>query len=119
MEALEVAQAALAAAQSDLDEVGRTVGAEQVELAERKDALDAEIAELDALRAERAPIIDGGMMQLYERLAANKQGRAVAKVNGGACGGCRISLPMNLITRARAGNELVQCSSCERILYVT
>jgi predicted nucleic acid-binding Zn-ribbon protein len=37
---------------------------------------------------------------------------------GGACSGCRISLPMNLIQRAR-GDELVQCVNCERILYVT
>jgi predicted nucleic acid-binding Zn-ribbon protein len=119
MEALEVAQAALLAAQTDLDEVGRTVGAEQVELAERKDQLDEELAELESLRLERAPAIDNSLMSLYTRLAANKQKRAIAKVEGGACGGCRISLPMNLITRARSSNEIVQCSSCERILYVS
>jgi len=44
---------------------------------------------------------------------------SVAKVEGGACQGCRISLPMNLLQKARSGNSLVQCSSCERVLYLT
>ena len=119
MEALEQAQSALRAAQGELDELGRKLGAEQIELAERKDELEREIAELEQRRVERATGIDATMMRLYDRLAANKQKRAVAKVEGGACQGCRISLPTNLVQRARAGSDIVQCSSCERILYVS
>ena len=119
MEALEEAQQALRGAQLELEELERSLGAEQVELHDRKQELDRELAELEALRVEQAPEVDQALMPLYERLVASRQGRAVAKVVGGACQGCRISLPTNLVQRARTGNDVVQCSSCERILYVT
>lgn len=119
MEALEEAQQALRGAQLELEELERSLGEEQVQLHDRKQALERELSELEARRLEQAPEVDPSLMPLYGRLAAAKQGRAVAKVVGGACQGCRISLPMNLIQRARAGREVVQCSSCERILYVT
>jgi predicted nucleic acid-binding Zn-ribbon protein len=119
MEALEEAQQALRGAQLELEELERRIGAEQVELHDRKQELERELSELEALRVEQAPEVDESLLPLYQRLVASRQGRAVAKVVGGACQGCRISLPMNLIQRARAGKDIVQCSSCERILYVT
>jgi len=119
MEALEEAQQALRGAQLELEQLERTHGAEQQELQSRKREIEREIAASQARRAEQAPGIDEGLMRLYDRLAATRQGRAVAKVVGGACQGCRISLPTNLVQRARASSEIVQCSSCERILYVT
>jgi predicted nucleic acid-binding Zn-ribbon protein len=52
-------------------------------------------------------------------LLERRQGRAVAKVERGMCGGCRISLPMTVLQKARSGLDVVQCVSCERILYVS
>jgi predicted nucleic acid-binding Zn-ribbon protein len=119
MEALEAAQAALDQAARDLREREERHRAEQEELTARRSELEREIGALEARRAEGAAAIDSTLIGLYDRLAAGRGGRAVAKVEGGACQGCRISLPMNLIQRARAGGEPVQCSSCERILYVS
>ncbi|RLC93856.1 MAG: hypothetical protein DRI40_08225 [Chloroflexi bacterium] len=67
----------------------------------------------DAAAAACAP----AHLELYETLRARKQGSAVARVEQGRCGGCRITLSMSSITRARAA-DLVQCDSCGRILYV-
>jgi predicted nucleic acid-binding Zn-ribbon protein len=64
--------------------------------------------------------VDPKTLSFYDALRAKHQGRAVAKVERGTCGGCRISLPMSLLQRARSGSHvMVQCSSCERILYVS
>jgi len=43
----------------------------------------------------------------------------VVKVERGMCQGCRISLPMSVLQKARSGFDVVQCVSCERILYVS
>jgi predicted nucleic acid-binding Zn-ribbon protein len=43
----------------------------------------------------------------------------VAVVERGLCQGCRISLPMSVVQKARAGAGLVKCVSCERILLVS
>lgn len=119
METLEQAQQALAEAENELQQITDTTQAEHGELRDRGQQLEAEIAGLERRRAEQAAGIEAGLLRLYDRLIESRQGRAVAKVEGGACQGCRISLPMNLIQRARAGTDIVQCSSCERILYVS
>ncbi len=119
MEVLEQAQQALGEAQRELQELTDTCRAEQEELHTRQVSLEGEIAMLEGRRAEQATRIDGSLLRLYDHLSATHQRRAVAKVEGGACQGCRISLPMNLLQRARSGSEVVQCSSCERILYVS
>ncbi len=59
--------------------------------------------------------IDPQSIGFYSELKKQK-GTAVAKVEQGICHGCRISLPTTELQRARSGN-LVQCSSCGRILF--
>ena len=119
MEALEQAQQALAEAQRVLQDLETASLAEQEELRRREVELTQEIATLEERRAEQESGVNGSLLRLYNELIATRQGRAVAKVEGGACQGCRISLPMNLLQRARSGTDVVQCSSCERILYVS
>jgi predicted nucleic acid-binding Zn-ribbon protein len=117
MDAVETAQRELVEAEQRCKDVIHAWETEQSELGDRETRLKREISELEDQRAEREADVDAGFLPLYTRLRG-RDGRAVAKVTGGACSGCRISLPMNLIQRAR-GEELVQCVNCERILYVT
>ncbi len=119
MERLDEAERALAEAQRHLEELTGTTGAEQDELRARQSTLEGEIASLEGQRAELAAGGDEALLDRYDELRAGRQGQAVAKVQGGSCQGCRILLPVNLIQRARAGDEVVQCNNCERILYVT
>lgn len=42
----------------------------------------------------------------------------VAKLVGGQCMGCNMSLPSAISRRITEGSELVQCDNCGRILYV-
>lgn len=117
MAAAEEAQAALREAQSALQEVEAARAAENRQLAVERERLMAEIAGLQARRQQQAATIDPQTLRLYEALRASRQGRAVVRVERGLCQGCRISLPSNVLTRARSGAGLVQCTSCERILY--
>jgi|FaiFalDrversion3_1042247.scaffolds.fasta_scaffold00116_13 predicted nucleic acid-binding Zn-ribbon protein len=91
---------------------------EQAALQAQKAALEGELAALEQQRAGQAARINGQALRLYQELRGRRQGRAVARVERGLCGGCRITLPTSLIQQARGGNSLVQCMSCERILFV-
>ena len=55
---------------------------------------------------------------LYETLRQSLGGLALATVGRGMCNICRISLPMNVVQKAKAGRELSQCPTCSRILWV-
>ena len=119
MEGLEEAQRAVAEAERRLQQITDDSAAEQAELRGRQASLNEAIGALEGRRTAEGARIDGELLRLYDQLRTTRQGRAVAKVEGGACQGCRISLPINLVQRARSGSDVVQCSSCERVLYVS
>lgn len=79
------------------------------------------VMEVDGLRQARElalPELPPSALALYESIRAAKHGQAVAKVERGMCQGCRIVLPETERRQARSGQSMVQCSSCQRILYV-
>jgi predicted nucleic acid-binding Zn-ribbon protein len=87
-------------------------------LTDEKSKLEPETEELKSKRDERASSIDRSTLRLYELLRQRKGGLGIARVEQGMCQGCRISLPAAILQRARSGTSVVQCVSCERILFV-
>ncbi|MBI4333530.1 MAG: hypothetical protein HY673_19885 [Chloroflexi bacterium] len=79
---------------------------------------DAHLAGLEQKKQELVGKLDPASVRLYDSLKARK-GRPLARVEQGMCMGCRVTLPMSLIQRARSSTtEAVFCCNCERILLV-
>jgi predicted nucleic acid-binding Zn-ribbon protein len=78
--------------------------------------LDAADAELAQKRATVRAQIDAAALRVYDNLRVTKKGRAVALIKNGSCSVCGYAIPSGLISRVKAGNELVFCTNCERIL---
>ncbi len=89
----------------------------QGSLVEQQKRLTASVAMLTERRALAAAAVSPADMHLYQMLANMKQGKAVGRAERGMCMSCRINLPLSVMQRARNGQELVQCTSCERILF--
>ncbi len=116
---VEEKQSALQEAEESLAAVEDRWRQEQKELASRKERLEGEMAGLQERRRQQSDQVGARVLALYDILRERRQGMAVAKVERGMCGGCRISLPMTVLQKARSGFDVVQCVSCERILYVS
>ena len=116
---VEERQTALREAEESLTEVEGRWRQDQKELTSEKEKLEGELAGLEERRRQQSGLIEARVLALYDNLWERRQGRAVAKVERGMCGGCRISLPMTVLQKARSGMDVVQCVSCERILYVS
>jgi len=116
---VEERQAALREAEESLTEVEGRWRQDQKELTSEKEKLEGELAGLEERRRQQTGLIEARVLALYDNLWERRQGRAVAKVERGMCGGCRITLPMTVLQKARSGMDVVQCVSCERILYVS
>jgi hypothetical protein len=86
-------------------------------LGEEKGRLETEVFALREKREGMVANLDDEVLNLYEELRRAK-GRAIAKMEQGNCMGCGIALPTSDLTRVRAG-EMVQCSHCQRILYIS
>ena len=83
-----------------------------------EESLTRELGELGRSRDGIVPTIPSDALSRYESLLKSKNGQAVAKVERGACQGCRLALTTMELQRARNARGLVRCSSCQRILYV-
>ena len=92
---------------------------ESVRLNARKIELVEQVQELSSSRVSAAEGIEKAQLAQYQRIRAAKQGIGVAKVERGMCTSCRLTLPARDVSRARNSAELVVCSSCGRILFVS
>ena len=118
MEEAEAAEAEFRAADALCSEIEAASQANREELLREKSAIKPEVERLEAQRAQQVARIDRAALSLYQVLRERRGGQAVAHVERGMCKGCRITLPMSVLQKARAGVGLVQCVSCERILLV-
>ncbi len=116
---LEDVEAELATATESLNAIEGEWRSGQDSMLEEKGRLEPEVERLRVLREQEATHFERSLIKLYDLLRERRGGRAVARVERGMCQGCRISLPMSIIQRARTANGVVQCVSCERILLFT
>ena len=58
-------------------------------------------------------------LAIYEQVRQIRGGQGAALVDRrGLCQGCRLVIPTTELRRVRAGDEIVQCGSCSRILIL-
>jgi predicted nucleic acid-binding Zn-ribbon protein len=110
------------AVQSHLEKLDVELKAVEGRLREEHKALHAQIDELTVklatLKEQRAQAVTSISLDEARFYSDSKKrlGIAVARVEQGTCGRCRISLSSAELQRARSG-KVVQCSSCSRILF--
>lgn len=74
---------------------------------------------LDAQRAERmGGSVGADILDQYEKLLDAREGQAMALLDGRVCQGCYVSVPNNIYVRLARAQELVNCPSCGRILFL-
>ena len=119
MTEVEATQERIAGKRKEIEEMEENWRQEQSSLLREQSELMASLASMEQRRGDLAARIDAASLELYQDLRQKRQGRAVAKVEQGMCQGCRLVLSMAELQRARISQELVQCSSCQRILYLS
>ncbi|GEM_PF-340039 len=67
-------------------------------------------------RAEIEKLLDPTMVVKFDRLIQQRQGRAVAGIDRGSCGGCRTRLRTPFLAQLRE-EKILFCESCQRIIY--
>ena len=116
---IEEAQTKKTELESKLDEAKAAWEARRSELQAALKNLNAERAGFEGQRSKLTEGLDPTSLQQYESLRKTKGGLAVAKVQRGLCQGCRMSLPTHQQQRVRGGRQVVLCSSCGRMLFLS
>lgn len=114
-------------------EVAETLEAENKRLeeiqannADQLAKMEGMIAELEAKRAEAAKDVPDSVLTIFDRMAEKYEGEAMAPVQKAGrkppyrytCGGCFMVINAEHANALQTRDELRQCDSCQRILYM-
>jgi predicted nucleic acid-binding Zn-ribbon protein len=117
MEAADGLAAELKADDAALARATREGEATRAALVAERAGLDAELRRLASERAAQAALADSRALATYEQLLKGRRGIAVTPMIDGICSACHVRLRPHVDQQVRRNDGLVQCESCQRILY--
>ncbi len=107
---VKAADGALATRQKDVD-------AEKRALAEELAQLEQQIKKQTAARASIAAELEPRLVTLFEQVARMRKGTGVCAAQNGLCSLCHVRLRPHVFQQVRANDSIIQCDSCQRILF--
>ena len=90
---------------------------ERATLEERGRELAAQVERHAGERAALVRELSADAAALFDTLTRGRKGLAVAEARDGRCMTCRVRLRPQLYNDVRLNRALIQCESCQRILY--
>jgi len=105
------AEAALAARQKEVDAEKKVLGQELAEV-------EASLRQAQEARASVLAQIEPRLLATYEQVAKARKGVALSlATRDGLCSACHVRLRPAVFQLVRANDSMIQCDSCQRILY--
>src|SRR6185503_12579808 len=105
------AEAALAARQKEIE-------AEKKELTEELASVEASLKESTEARVALVKDLNPRLMATFEQVARVRKGVAISMATrDGLCSVCHVRLRPPVFQQVRTNDNIIQCESCQRILY--
>jgi len=100
------------------------IAQQEEELTQEQEKIKAESAgkrelleKLTEQEKEIIPGLDEDIIFKFERIIKSKSGIGIVPVKGSVCTGCHMVLPSQFENEVRAGDKILFCPYCSRILY--
>jgi len=117
MEQTEEESKKLEQAEADFAEKKATMEEEKGKLLANKEKTEAELTSIVDGRDAHVKTILPEAAAVYENVSSRlKRGPIIVSVNGGACSGCHMHIPPQLVNDALRHEKLYQCPNCHRII---
>jgi predicted nucleic acid-binding Zn-ribbon protein len=105
------AEAALAVRLKEID-------AEKKEIAEELASVEASLKQATEARAELLKDLEPRLIAIFEQVARVRKGVAISTATrDGLCSACHVRLRPFVFQQIRQNDAIIQCESCQRILY--
>jgi predicted nucleic acid-binding Zn-ribbon protein len=96
----------------------------EAKLADELSTLENRIRQLESEREKAAEQVPPDTLTIFERVADRHDGEALAPLvcvnerhGEWICGGCNMSVPVDLVNTLQSSDRVIRCTSCSRILY--
>jgi len=103
--------------EGELGREQKAVAADRQTLAAEMAGLRASIERLTAERATLVAALDPHVLAIFEQVAGRRNGIAVAEARNGHCSICQVRLRPQVFNDIRRNASIIQCDSCQRIMY--
>jgi predicted nucleic acid-binding Zn-ribbon protein len=117
MEDADGLAAELKAVEADLAQKKRDGDSERAALARERGTLEAEVHRLMDHRTRKVRETTPAVFAKYDQILKSRRGLAVVQMLGEICAACHVRLRPQVAQLIRRNEEIVQCESCQRILY--
>jgi predicted nucleic acid-binding Zn-ribbon protein len=108
---LKRAETALAAREKEID-------AEKKALTQELTSVETSLKEATAARAELIKVLEPRLIGIFEQVARVRKGVAISMATrDGLCSLCHVRLRPPVFQQVRHNDSIIQCESCQRILY--
>jgi predicted nucleic acid-binding Zn-ribbon protein len=96
----------------------KKIEAEKKELAEDLVLEEAKLAKATDARAALVKDLEPRLMALFEQVARVRKGVAISSATrDGLCSVCHVRLRPSVFQQVRTNDHIIQCESCQRVLY--
>ena len=90
---------------------------EKIEIEKEIQSMDEIITRLTTERDNLLSVVSDSLRNIYGILRERRGGVAVTNVKNGVCMGCHMNIPPQLFIEVTKNKQLIQCPSCNRILF--
>jgi uncharacterized protein len=117
MEEAEGLQGELTQAERALRQEEGAIADERRTLDAERDRIEAALAKLTTDRAALVGDIAAPAFALFDHISRSRKPPAVVEAREGHCSFCHVRLRPQVFNEVRRNDALIQCESCQRILY--
>jgi predicted nucleic acid-binding Zn-ribbon protein len=109
--------AAIKAAEGRLATAERTAAAERQALEAQRVAMETQLDDTARARQDVVAQLPATTLEIFEQVSRTRKGVAVAEARDGHCVVCHVRLRPQVFSEVRRNDRVIQCESCQRILY--
>lgn len=117
MEQAETIRQRITQAEQKLKQEQAIVSTDESALDQRLKNIQSEIDQLKTERAGLVADVDPSWLSRYDRTFKHTGDFAIVPIESGACGGCHMKLPPQVVQNVKRNEGMVCCSFCSRILF--
>ncbi|MGH3116688.1 MAG: zinc ribbon domain-containing protein [Vicinamibacterales bacterium] len=117
MEEAEGLQAEVKRAEADLKKEQAAIADARRTLETERGRVESNVAKLSADRAALVGEIASPALALFDHISRSRKAPAVVEAREGHCSFCHVRLRPQVFNEIRRNDQLIQCDSCQRILY--
>lgn len=105
-------------AKKALDDEEAAVREKKLELEKELEEVKRKLTQREQQKQGLIPNVEEELYQLYEKIRkAKKNGPGAVPIVNDSCGGCYMQIPPQVVNEVIAGDRIIMCQSCSRILY--